>query len=438
MIDINGKKVLVVGLGASGYAAAELLSREGARVSITEATDTMEVRQYLERLAPYHPRFELAGHTESFCGDCELVVTSPGVDVWAVPLSRAGKRQVPIIGELELGGWFCPAPIVAVTGTNGKSTTVELIGRILSLSGRHTVVCGNIGNPLSGEVTGLTEESVAVVEVSSFQLETIKYFKPSIAVLLNISEDHYERHTDYANYKAEKFKIFMNQAESDWAVLHSSFSGEAMTRSIKSRLVFFGPEAGGKQEIIVKAEEIPLKGRHNLENVACSVLVSRLMGVDDRNIREGIMTFKGLDHRFEKIGVFRGVEFIDDSKATNIDATRRALESMNKKVILIAGGRDKGGDYLSVLPVVKEKVKAVVVIGEARDKIKDAFSSAVQILQAENMADAVKTSFSAAGEGEVVMLSPMCSSFDMFSSYTERGEAFQKEVANLVGAWGTA
>ncbi|MFH1552612.1 MAG: UDP-N-acetylmuramoyl-L-alanine--D-glutamate ligase [Candidatus Omnitrophota bacterium] len=448
MIDIKGKKVLVVGLGASGYAAAELLFREGARVSITEMTDTMEARQYLEKLAPYHPRFELAGHTESFCGDCELVVTSPGVDVRALPLSRAGERQIPIIGEMELGSWFCRAPIVAVTGTNGKSTTVELIGRILSLSGRHTVVCGNIGNPLSGEVSGLTEESVAVVEVSSFQLETIKYFKPSIAVLLNISEDHYERHTGYDNYKAEKFKIFMNQAESDWAVLHSCFSGEAMTSSIKSRLVFFGPETGGavvgergisvewggKQEVIIKREEVPLKGRHNLDNVACSVLVSRLMGVDNRNIREGIMTFKGLNHRFEKIGFFRGVEFIDDSKATNIDATRRALESMDKKVVLIAGGRDKGGDYLSVLPVVKEKVKAVVVIGEARDRIKDAFSPAVQILMAENMADAVKTSFSVAGEGEAVMLSPMCSSFDMFSSYAERGEAFQREVANLVQA----
>jgi UDP-N-acetylmuramoylalanine--D-glutamate ligase len=447
MMELGNKKVLVVGLGVSGYAAAELVARKGGRVKITESADTCEVRERLEKLAPYRLQFEVGGHTEGFCSDAELVIISPGVDAQSLPLSIARRKRIPIVGELELGYWFCRAPIIAVTGTNGKSTTVELIGRILSLSGRHTVVCGNIGNPLSGEVHLLAEDSVAVVEVSSFQLETIKEFKPYIAVVLNIAEDHYQRHGNYDIYRTEKFKIFKNQSAGDWAVLHSDFYGDPQVEDIKGKLIFFGAEKaevavekdgvaveiGGRKEIILRTEEVPLKGLHNLDNVACSVLVSRIMGVDSGFICKGVRTFKGLGHRFERIGVFRGVEFIDDSKATNIDATRRALESMDRKVILIAGGRDKGGDYDSILPLVKEKVKTMVLIGEARDKIKSAFSPEVPVLAAENMADAVDMAFTEAGEGETVMLSPMCSSFDMFRDYKQRGEAFQREVRKLAG-----
>ncbi|MEA3489133.1 MAG: UDP-N-acetylmuramoyl-L-alanine--D-glutamate ligase [Candidatus Omnitrophota bacterium] len=442
MIDVKGKKVLVVGLGISGYAAAELLSLKGARVRITESEDTAKLRERLEKLADYRVRSELGGHTKPFCADAELVVTSPGVDPGALPLSLAAKKGIPVVGELELGYWFCRAPIIAVTGTNGKSTTTEMIGRIISLSGRHAVVCGNIGNPLSGEVGELADESIAVVEVSSFQLETIKRFRPHIAVLLNVSEDHRERHGSYGCYKAQKFRIFENQTGEDRAVLHSDFYGDPMTEKIKSQLLFFGSEkkshtaakgfgmssacsgTGG----IVKAEEIPLEGVHNMNNVICSVLVSRIMGIGDRYIREGIVTFRGLDHRFEKIGSFGGVEFIDDSKATNIDATRWALESVDRKVVLIAGGRDKGGNYFSILPLAKEKVKAMVLIGEAREKIKIAFSESIPVLTANDMAEAVRRACAVAREGEAVVLSPMCSSFDMFSSYKERGEVFQREV----------
>ncbi|RKY42934.1 MAG: UDP-N-acetylmuramoyl-L-alanine--D-glutamate ligase [Candidatus Makaraimicrobium thalassicum] len=457
MFDVRGKKVLVVGLGVSGYAAAELLGRRGAAVKITESSDTIEIRERLEELCQYSVEFELGGHTEGFCGDAALVVTSPGIDNGSLPLAVAGNRGIPVIGELELGFLFCRAPIIAITGTNGKSTTTELIGRILSLSGRHTALCGNIGNPLSGEVDFLTGESVAVVEVSSFQLETIKDFRPHIAALLNISEDHYERHANYDNYRAEKFKIFRNQSGDDWAVLHSDLagaafsgsgdSGRALIERIKSRLLFFGAETAeaaagrdgvsvdlfGKKDIIVRSGEIPLKGAHNLDNIACAALVSRIMGVNNRLIREGIRNFRGLDHRFERIGDFDGVEFIDDSKATNIDATRRALESINKRVVLIAGGRDKGGDYLSVLPLVKEKVKILVLIGESREGIKGVFSHAVPVLAAESMAEAVNMASASAEEGEAVMLSPMCSSFDMFSGYKERGEVFQSEVRKLKG-----
>lgn len=443
-MNVKNKKVLVVGLGASGYAAAELLVRKGAKVRVTESDDSAELRERLDSLSPYQVKAELGGHTGHFCGGADLVVASPGIDPGVLPISAARKQGIPVWGELELGGSFCRAPVIAITGTNGKSTTTELIGRIISLSGRHAVVCGNIGNPLCGEVASLTKESVAVVEVSSFQLETIKDFKPCIAVLLNVSEDHYERHGSYDKYKAEKFRIFSNQSGEDWAVLHSQFYGDPLTEGIRGQVLFFGAEKG--KEIsgegstvfdmggdgVIDPEDIPLRGAHNLDNVICAILVSRIMGVGDRYIREGIMTFKGLGHRFETVGDLGGIEFIDDSKATNIDATRWALESMDKKVVLIAGGRDKGGDYLSILPVASEKVKAMVLIGEARERIKDAFSPSIPVLAAEDMAEAVKRASAVAKEGEAVLLSPMCSSFDMYSSYRERGEAFQGEVRKLL------
>lgn len=444
--DPKDKKVLIVGLGASGFAAALFLARRGAKIKISEQLDGVAVRQRLDALAPYNVKFQLGSHTPEFCGDAEMVVVSPGVDASSPPLRAAVKSSVPIIGEMELGFMFCKAPVIAITGTNGKTTTTELIGRIISVSGKHTVVCGNIGNPLTGEVDTLTSDSVAVVEVSSFQLETIKTFKPRVSVMLNVTEDHYERHGNLGKYKAAKFRIFEKQDEHDWAVLNSSFRGDGLLNLVHSKKLFFGlsgDEAACVKDgwlmvniedtvsRIMKWEEGQLEGEHNMENVACAALVAKIMGVSDDFIREGIRTFKGLGHRFERIGIFDGVEFIDDSKGTNIDATKRALESMDKKVVLIAGGRDKGGDYGSVRELVKNKVKTMVLIGEAAEKMKKVFSPAVPVIVAENMRDAVKIAASAAHGEDAVLLSPMCSSFDMFSSYKERGEVFQREVREL-------
>lgn len=444
MFDVRGKKILVVGLGSSGRAAAKLLCGKGAEVRVTESAGREEVQDHLDGLDGFPVEFELGGHTEEFCAPSDLVVVSPGVDPGAVPVTVAKKKGIPVIGELELGYLFCPAPIIAITGTNGKSTTTELIGDIVACSGKHVIVCGNIGNPLSGEVDKLEASSIAVVEVSSFQLETIREFRPRVGVLLNVSEDHYDRHGDLDAYKKEKFRIFSNQTPDDWAVLHSDFREDSMISRVKGRTVFFGREGsavtaeekkvvadGGK--FVLERDIVPLKGIHNMENVACAVLVSRIMGVREEHIREGVAAFRGLRHRFEKIAEFRGVEFIDDSKATNIDATRRALESMAGKVVLIAGGRDKGGDYRSILPLVKKKVKTMVVIGEASGNITSAFGEAVPVVPARDMADAVEESVKAAGEGDAVMLSPMCSSFDMYTDYKHRGDVFQREVRKLTG-----
>ena len=445
--DFSDKQILVVGLGVSGYAAADLLVRKGAEVRVTEASSTPEVKERAGKLSAWRVKTELGEHTEDFCRGVDMVVTSPGIDDSALPLSLARSENVPIIGELELGFLFCRGRVIAITGTNGKSTTTELIGKILEDSGAHVVVCGNIGNPITGEVDSITEKSVVVVEVSSFQLARTRTFKPYIAVLLNITEDHYERHGNFNNYKKDKFRIFENQTARDWAVIYSELREDPMVSEIKSRRVFFGSSGAqatassegisiftrGEKEMIMSYDELPIKGRHNLENAASAVLVADIMGVSLSSARKSIMEFSALAHRFESVRLISGVEFIDDSKATNIDATKRALESTDRKVVLIAGGRDKGGDYRSVLPVVKEKVKAVVLLGEASDKIRSVFRDTVPVSLADDMSDAVRKAFKEASQGEVVMLSPMCSSFDMFSSYKERGEVFQEEVNKIKG-----
>ncbi|MFH1877902.1 MAG: UDP-N-acetylmuramoyl-L-alanine--D-glutamate ligase [Candidatus Omnitrophota bacterium] len=446
MIDLKNKKVLVAGLGISGFKAAEFLASKGAFVRVSEGADNDNVRRYLSGLEKYGIEYEAGLHSEKFCKEADMVVVSPGVSIESIPVLTAKRLGIPVIGEMELGFMFSRAPVIAITGTNGKSTTTELIGNIIACSGRPAVVCGNIGNPLCGEINRLTPESIAVVEVSSFQLETIRTFRPYIAVLLNITEDHYDRHGNFENYKLSKFRIFENQAPEDWAVLYEDFMSEPLTEKIKSRKVFYSGKNGyienrgyGKNLtggsvmsfISMICGEIPIKGIHNMENISCAVMTGRILGLSDDVIRRGIIGFRPLHHRFEKVREIRGIEFIDDSKATNIDATKRALESAERKVILIAGGRDKGGDYRSILPVFKDKVKSVVLIGEAGPLIKKALGDHVENWEARNMTEAVRKAFSLAQPGEAVLLSPMCSSFDMYASYKHRGSDFQKEVMSL-------
>lgn len=441
-MDVEGKNVLVVGLGVSGYAAARLLADKGAIVRVTESSDSEDIRNNAAGLLRYSVKSETGGHTERFCSRADLVVTSPGVPASAPLLSFARSGNIPVIGELELGFIFCPAKVIAVTGTNGKSTTARLIGEILSFSGIHTVVCGNIGDPLCGEVSGLSDKSVVVAEVSSFQLETIRSFRPYVGVLLNVAEDHYDRHGGFEEYKKQKLRIFENQTGEDWAVLNSSFEADPAIDAIKAKKIFYGGSlahsavAGGNivmhtegaEKTVMPVTDIPLKGLHNAENTACSLLTAGLMGVDMDIAVEAVKGFRSLAHRFEVVGCSAGVDFIDDSKATNVDATRRALDSVQGKVVLIAGGRDKGGDYSSAIKEVRDKVKAMVLIGESRGIIKAAFGGEVPIYEAADMEEAVFTSAVLADKGEAVLLSPMCSSFDMFTSYRHRGGAFRDAV----------
>jgi len=445
---VKGRHFLVVGLGGSGYAAADFLLKHGAIVKITESVSGENIEKRADELRKKGVRVETGKHTKDFCCDAEMIVVSPGVDIRDKALRGAVPANVPLIGELELGAMFTPCPIIAITGTNGKSTVTELIGDIMAKSGKHTVVCGNIGTPLTAVVDTMNADSVAVIEVSSFQLETIKTFRPKVAILLNVTEDHYDRHENLEEYKKSKFRIFMNQGKDDWAILHSDFKNDGLVEKINSGVVFYcdglGPvvtcgnsivEIDGKNEHkIIDIPELPIKGTHNIENALCSILAARLAGADRSGMREAIMSFKPLHHRFETVTVFRGVEFIDDSKATNIDATKRALESLTRKTVLIAGGKDKGGDYRTIAELVREKVKNVVVIGEAASKITDAYKGIVPITPAKTMADAVRIAAGKASDGEVVLLAPMCSSFDMFSDYKQRGNIFRQEVMDYCKA----
>ncbi|MDD4956656.1 MAG: UDP-N-acetylmuramoyl-L-alanine--D-glutamate ligase [Candidatus Omnitrophica bacterium] len=442
MPDFSGKKVLVLGLGESGKASAALLRAAGAiaRVSESSAGPGMELKK--KELQDLGIDIEIGANTSAFCAGAELVVTSPGVDIKALRERGVIERDVPVIGELELGYLFCKAPIVAVTGTNGKSTTCRLIGNMLTEAGVHNIVCGNIGNPLSGEVDKLGDKSVAVVEVSSYQLETIKDFQPYIALLLNITEDHYDRHVNMEQYRVAKFRIFMNQSGADWAIMNGSMREDPLLSGVKAKVRFFGREGDGVAihgrdvhiltkglaDAVIKGEDMPMSGEHNLENVASSAMVCQILGVDSGAIIKGVKSFHPLEHRFQTVATYGGVDFIDDSKATNIDATARALGSLDKKVVLIAGGRDKGGDYAAIKGLVGDKVSAFVLIGEAAQRISGTFEKTVPCYFARDMADAVSRSATLARPGEVVMLSPMCSSFDMYKNYKERGLDFRKAV----------
>jgi UDP-N-acetylmuramoylalanine--D-glutamate ligase len=449
-MDVKGTKILVVGLGASGMASAILLKKRGADVSVTESLFSDELKKKKDLLLEKGVAVEIGSHTESFCSDHEIVVVSPGVDKGDISRLGYDASKVPVIGEIELGYLFCPAPVVAITGTNGKTTVTSLTGEIFALAGRHTVVCGNIGDTFSGAIEGITERSSVVLEVSSFQLETISTFRPHLAVLLNITDDHYERHGGYENYRSQKLRIFANQRETDLALLHSDFLADPALADLKSRVVFYGGKKSryraeddrvilsseGVETVIIKEDETVIKGRHNMENIACCCQIAEIEGIDLEVAVKAIKNFKGLDHRFQEIGKFKGVTFIDDSKATNVDATKRALASLKSRVALIAGGRDKLGDYGALTELVREKVSVIAVIGEAREKIKRTFSGSAEIYEAESMEDAVRKCVSCAKAGESIMLSPMCSSFDMFESYSHRGMVFREAVKKAISSNG--
>jgi UDP-N-acetylmuramoylalanine--D-glutamate ligase len=308
------------------------------------------------------------------------------------------------------------------------------------------VVCGNIGNPLCGEISRIGKQSIVVAEVSSFQLQYIRDFRPFIGILLNVSEDHYERHGGFLPYKEAKFNIFKNQTEKDRALLFSDLKADPLRDGIKSRIDFFG-EAGtagsvypGKiivnmgdgKPLLIETENICLEGTHNMFNASASICASKILGVPDRIIRQVISSYKASAHRFQKLGVYNDVLYIDDSKATNIDATRVALQSVKGDVLLIAGGKDKGGDYSVMRKLIKDKVKTLILLGEAAGRIRGAFSGYTRIIDADSLKEAVIAAADMATRGDTVMLSPMCSSFDMFSSYKHRGEAYQAAVKEAI------
>ncbi|MDO8536405.1 MAG: UDP-N-acetylmuramoyl-L-alanine--D-glutamate ligase [Candidatus Omnitrophota bacterium] len=445
---MKNKKVTVIGLGNSGLNAALLLKEIGALVRVTEGSDNSGVRKNAAVLNERGIICELGRHTKDFIMGSDLIVVSPGVEDSSPAVRWADELNVPIISEMELGYRFCKGRIIAITGTNGKSTVTTLIGDILKGGNKDTVVCGNIGNSLCGEIGRINKDTWVVLEVSSFQLERIVDFKPEIAVILNITDDHMDRYDKFDRYFNEKLKVFKNQDEENFLILNRDAKElSALNKRARSKVFYYSRlsgtngsflkgarivcRAGSKEEDICTLEDIKLKGLHNIENVLVSVLAGALAGVEAASMKDTIRNFSGLRHRFETISVIDGVEYIDDSKGTTVDSTLRALESCNRPVILIAGGKDKNSDYSVVRDAVKKRVKCLVLIGEAKGRIKELLGGIVETREAATMKDAVELSRAMAKTDDLVLLSPMCSSFDMFKDYKERGDVFKKAVLEL-------
>ncbi|MDD2389735.1 MAG: UDP-N-acetylmuramoyl-L-alanine--D-glutamate ligase [Desulfobacterales bacterium] len=448
-MNIQGKHIVIVGLGKSGISAARFLSRRHARVTVTDMAGEKALKEKLEQLKGLDIRQELGGHQVKTFETADLIVLSPGVPHTIEPVNRARKKGVPVIGEIELASRFIGEPIVAVTGTNGKTTTTTMVGEMLRCSGKKVFVGGNIGNPLIGYVDGDEKADIVVVELSSFQLDTIDTFRPSVAVLLNIAEDHMDRYPDFGGYIRSKARIFENQHPDDQAVLNGSdASVRAIAGSIRSRRLWFNgcPESeygvvmdgghmlfrmGPERTCRIRISCAEHLGRHNLENVAAASLASLAAGATPEGIETAMSRFESLPHRLESVAVINGVEYVNDSKATNVAAVAKALESLEKPVVLIMGGRNKGSDFSLLEPLIKARVKQLVVMGEAREDILNAIGKAVPSLSASSMSDALRLASDCASSGDAVVLSPACSSFDMFDSYGHRGNIFRKAVEAL-------
>lgn len=448
-MELRNKKVTVVGLGNSGLKSAVLAKKTGAVVSVTDNSDTVDVRKNAEFLEKKYIKAEIGRHTESFLGRTELLVVSPGVEKTSLPIRYAIERNIPIISELELGYLFCEGRITAVTGTNGKSTVVSLLGEMLRQAGIPANVCGNIGNSLSGEIGNIDRNTNVILETSSFQLERIESFRPAIAVILNVSEDHLDRYRNFEDYFAAKKRIFRNQGMPDITVLNyddKNLRNMAQSERINSKVFYFSVRKKiegiyldkGNIKLFLKNRKSlfslgrsKLAGEHNIENILVSILTATLLGADKDSIDKAIRGFRPLAHRFEKIATIGGIEFINDSKATNIDSTSRALESLSGPTVLIAGGKDKNLSYKKILPAIKPNVKKIVLIGETIPKMRDIFGRFVALEEKSSLEEAVLAAYKSASPGGSVLLSPMCSSFDMFRDYKHRGEMFKRTVENL-------
>jgi UDP-N-acetylmuramoylalanine--D-glutamate ligase len=444
--SVRGREVVVVGAARSGVAAAELARRRGATVTLTE---TRPVCDQADRLQAAGVRLELGGHQPSTLAQADLIVVSPGVPVDQPIFDGPRARGVEVIGELEFASRWLRGRVIAITGTKGKSTTTTLIGRMLEASGRHTLVGGNIGTPVASQVDASTPDTVHVIEVSSFQLETTRTFHPWIAVWLNITDDHLDRHATFDEYLAAKTRIFLNQGHDDWAVVNADDARVmAAARTTRAGTVTFALERELRDGVVVERDwivrrtatgttplvpvsAVELTGRHMLVNVLAATTASHLAGVDPDAMRRALSGFHGLPHVMEPVAEVDGVRFVNDSKATNVDAAARSIESFAGGVVAIVGGRYKGGDFGQLAGPLAGRGRGVVAIGEASSRVREALSGVVPVAEASSMADAVRRAWDMARPDGVVLLAPACSSFDWFRDYADRGAAFKQEVLRL-------
>jgi UDP-N-acetylmuramoylalanine--D-glutamate ligase len=459
-MELSGKRVLVVGLGKSGVASALFLKSRGARVTVSDSKPEAELRNEILLLLEHGITVETGGHGERTFRGQDLIVVSPGVPVDAPLLVQArsmGESSVTgtIIGEIELAARFLPGKIVAITGANGKTTTTSLAGEIIAAGNFSTLVGGNIGTPAISFVDEAGPSTWIVLEVSSFQLETIVEFRPRIAVILNITPDHLDRHKTFDNYVNAKARVFENQRADDFTVLNADDTTTAgLADRTRGQVVWFSRKKevergaivrggniyfrdGQREREILPFDEVSLKGGHNLENVLAGVSVGMLVGCQPEQIREAVRHFKGVEHRLEFVARVAGADYYNDSKATNVDATIKALESFPGNVHLILGGKDKDSDYSVLQDLLRERVKRVYTIGAAAAKIEAQIQGATEIVHAEILEKAVRLASEGAAAGDVVLLAPACASFDQFQSYEHRGRVFKETVHSLVMARAT-
>jgi len=452
-MDLNNKRVLVVGLGKSGVASALFLKKHGAKVSVSDTKSGDELRNEIPVLLDHGISVETGGHGDRTFRGQDLIVVSPGVPVDAPPLVQARSLGESVIGEVELAAQFLPGPIVAITGSNGKTTTTTLTGEIMTAGGFPTLVGGNIGTPAISLAERAQQGTVIVLEVSSFQLETIQTFRPKVAVVLNVTPDHLDRHRTFEIYTDAKARIFENQQGSDFAVLNADDpTCVAMAARTRAQVFWFSRQkevelgawvrdgnivfrdASGQREVL-QVSEIPLKGAHNLENVLAAACAGMLMGCAPDKIRQAVHDFKAVEHRLEFVASIRGVDYYNDSKATNVDATIKALESFPGNIHLILGGKDKGSDYTVLNDLLRQRVKRLYTIGAAAAKIESQIVSSKnggpEVVHAETLENAIRKAHAVAQPGDAVLLAPACASFDQFKNYEHRGQVFKEIVQGL-------
>lgn len=446
-MDLEDKKVLVVGLGRTGKALCDFLIQQGARVKVSEKKPLNELAKNCSGWEKKGIEIEAGQHKiESFL-EADLIVPSPGVPILP-EMESARKRGVRLLSEIELAYSFLKGTVVGITGTNGKSTTATLTHKILKEGGFQAFLAGNIGTPLISFVENSRDNHIYVTEVSSFQLKLIEQFRAKISVLLNISPDHLDWHPSFDDYYDSKRNLIATQQEDDIAILNQDDPLVwALKETGKLQIYAFSQkdevERGcflrgnwimlkdSQEENLVRWNEIPLFGIHNLDNVMASALVGHAMGLPISRIRASISRFKGLEHRLEKVTAIREIDFFNDSKATNVDATLKSIRSFNRKIILILGGRDKGGDFKKLKEPIEENVKNIILIGEAREKIRKALEGSAPFQTVSSLKEAVRAGYSKAEAGDVVLLAPGCTSFDMFHDFEERGKIFKQEVLSL-------
>ena len=449
MIDLKGKKVLVVGLGKSGLAAALFLRRKGAQVTVSDVRSAESLAREIPALLEEGIMVEAGGHGLLTFRRQDLIVVSPGVPLDTPELAQVRKFGLPVIGELELAARFLKGKILAITGSNGKTTTTALLGAILKEAGIPALVGGNIGVPVVSLIDESTDDTWSVLEVSSFQLESTQEFHPNIAVILNITPDHLDRHGSFENYARAKERIFAALNHDDAVVLNADNARTAQAASRSSARVYwfsiehsvrqgswvedgyvvYRGERGASLERVMPLSRIPLKGEHNVENVVAAVCAAREAGAPVKAIGHAIEKFHAVEHRLEFVANINGVEFYNDSKATNVDATAKAVAAFHSGIHLILGGKDKGSDYTSLTPLLREHVRAVYTIGSAAAKIESQLRGVISLHSCETLEKAVSAAWSAARPGDVVLLAPACSSFDQFESYEHRGRVF-KDLVN--------